>query len=163
MATKIANCHDAKLMRPRLCWWDIYTPGRSGIVPCLVARVSHQRCLDAGLCSFAERDLDTKPDRTQNAGDDDRNDCLEGVTLHAAEMMRPSPGVSILSLNGLKPLASRSEAILLSISRLEDCASVRCASWMHTASVPRSAWQFSTSNSPQKCDLPDPRPPYTPL
>jgi hypothetical protein len=119
--------------------------------------------LDAEPCSFAERDLDTKPDRTQNAGDDDRNDCLEGVTLHAAENDETLARRSILSLNGLKPLASPSEAILLSISRLEDCTSVRCASWMHTASVPRSAWQVSTSNSPKKCDLPDPRPPYTPL
>src|SRR5579863_4542920 len=34
---------------------------------------------------------------------------------------------------------------------------------MHTASVPRSAWQVSTKSSPKKCDLPDPLPPYTPL
>ena len=31
------------------------------------------------------------------------------------------------------------------------------------ASVPRSAWQVSTRSSPKKCDLPEPRPPYTPL
>ena len=66
------------------------------------------------------------------------------------KMMRPSPGVSILSVNSLKPLPTPSEAILLSISRFEDCASVRCASRIQTASVPRSAWQVSTSSSPKK-------------
>src|SRR5215475_10007339 len=79
------------------------------------------------------------------------------------KMMRPSPGVSILSLKVLKPWPRPSDVILLSISRLEDCASVRCASRMHTASVPRSAWQVSTSSSPKKCDLPEPRPPNAPL
>src|SRR6185437_361661 len=78
-------------------------------------------------------------------------------------MTRPSPGVSILSLKILKPGPRPSEAILLSISRLEDCASVRCASRMQTASVPRSAWQVSTRSSPKKCDLPEPLPPNTPL
>src|SRR5664279_3805938 len=34
---------------------------------------------------------------------------------------------------------------------------------MQTAEVPRSAWQVSTINSPKKCDLPEPRPPYRPL
>ena len=52
-----------------------------------------------------------------------------------------------------------SAAILLSISRLDDCASVLCASRMQTASVPRSAWQLSTSSSPKKWDFPEPRPP----
>ena len=65
------------------------------------------------------------------------------------KMIRPSPGVSILSVNSLKPLPTPSEAILLSINRFEDCASVRCASRIQTASVPRSAWQVSTSSSPK--------------
>ena len=52
---------------------------------------------------------------------------------------------------------------MLSIRRLEDCASVFCASRMHTAEVPRSAWQISTRSSPKKCDFPDPRPPCTAL
>ena len=75
------------------------------------------------------------------------------------KMISPSPGVSILSLNSLNPRPTPSEAILLSISRFDDCASVRCASRMQTASVPRSAWHVSTSNSPKKCDFPEPRPP----
>src|SRR5882757_5782673 len=78
-------------------------------------------------------------------------------------MISPSPGVSILSLKTLKPWPRPSAATLLSISRLEDCASVRCASRMQTASVPRSAWQVSTSSSPKKCDLPEPRPPNAAL
>jgi hypothetical protein len=78
-------------------------------------------------------------------------------------MMRPSPGVSILSLKILNCAPKPSAAILASISRLEDCASVRCASRIQTASVPRSAWQVSTSSSPKKCDLPEPRPPNAPL
>src|SRR5215467_13843198 len=78
-------------------------------------------------------------------------------------MMRPSPGVSILSLKILNCDPRPSAAILPSISRLEDCASVRCASRMQTASVPRSAWQVSTRSSPKKCDLPEPRPPCNPL
>src|SRR3954447_5660588 len=79
------------------------------------------------------------------------------------KMTMPSPGVSILSANGLKPLPTPSEAILLSIRRFDDCASVRCASRMQTASVQRSAWQVSTRSSPKKWDFPDPLPPYTPL
>src|SRR5258707_1225322 len=78
-------------------------------------------------------------------------------------MIMPSPGVSILSLYSLKPAPMPSEAILLSISRLLDCASDRCASRMQTASVPRSAWQVSTRSSPKKCDFPEPRPPKAPL
>nr|GAJ36698.1 hypothetical protein BDOA9_0159160 [Bradyrhizobium sp. DOA9] len=74
-------------------------------------------------------------------------------------MIRPSPGVSILSLNNLKPCPSPRLAILPSIKRFDDCASVRCASRMQTASVPRSAWQVSTRSSPKKCDFPEPRPP----
>src|SRR6202035_856715 len=57
----------------------------------------------------------------------------------------------------------RRPAILLSIRRLLDCASVFCASRMHTAEVPRSAWQISTRSSPKKCDFPEPLPPNTPL
>jgi hypothetical protein len=79
------------------------------------------------------------------------------------KMTMPSPGVSILSLKILKPLPTASEAILLSISRFEDCPSDRCASRMQTAEVPRSAWHLSTNNSPKKCDLPLPRPPKAPL
>src|SRR3979411_1757351 len=79
------------------------------------------------------------------------------------KMMMPSPGVSILSLKILNPLPTPREAILLSISRLEDCASVRCASRMQTASVPRSAWQVSTRSSPKKWDFPEPRPPCAAL
>src|SRR5882757_7379924 len=79
------------------------------------------------------------------------------------KMTMPSPGVSILSVNTLNPVPIPSEAILLSIKRFDDCASVRCASRMQTASVPRSAWQVSTSNSPKKCDLPEPLPPCTAL
>src|SRR5882757_11574147 len=74
--------------------------------------------------------------------------------------MMPSPGVSILSLYNLKPPPTPSAAILLSISRLLDCASVSCASRMQTADVPRSAWQISTRSSPKKCDFPEPLPPY---
>src|ERR1700676_1262267 len=79
------------------------------------------------------------------------------------KMMRPSPGVSILSLNSLNWLPTPRLAILLAIRRLLDCASVRCASRMQTASVPRSAWQVSTSSSPKKCDFPEPLPPYRPF
>src|SRR4051812_29171695 len=79
------------------------------------------------------------------------------------KMMMPSPGVSILSLYSLKPLPIPSAAILLSINRLLDCASVRCASRMQTASVPRSAWQVSTRSSPKKWDFPEPLPPCAPL
>src|SRR3954454_3819644 len=79
------------------------------------------------------------------------------------KMTMPSPGVSILSANGLKPLPTPSEAILLSIRRFDDCASVRCASRMQTASVPRSAWQVSTRSSPKKWDFPEPLPPCAPL
>src|ERR1700753_2263985 len=79
------------------------------------------------------------------------------------KMIKPSPGVSILSLNSLKPWPRPSAAILLSISRLDESASVRCASRMQTASVPRSAWQVSTRSSPKKCDLPEPLPPNAPL
>src|ERR1700753_976638 len=78
-------------------------------------------------------------------------------------MTRPSPGVSILSLKILKRLPRPSAAILFSISRLLDCASVRCASRMQTASVPGSAWQVSSKSSAKKCDLPEPGPPKTPL
>ena len=90
-------------------------------------------------------------------------DIFRRHTCMPRKMMTPSPGVSILSENGLNPLPTPSEAILLSINRFEDCASVRRASRMQTASVPRSAWQVSTRSSPKKCDLPEPRPPYTPL
>src|SRR6186713_2731644 len=79
------------------------------------------------------------------------------------KMMTPSPGVSILSLKTLNRWPRPRLAILLSISRLDDCASVRCASRMHTADVPRSAWQLSTRSSPKKWDFPEPLPPYTPL
>src|SRR6267154_4157594 len=79
------------------------------------------------------------------------------------KMMTPSPGVSILSLKTLNPCPRPSAAILLSIRRLEDCASVRCASRMQTAEVPRSAWQVSTRSSPKKCDFPEPRPPNAAL
>src|SRR6266852_690414 len=79
------------------------------------------------------------------------------------KIMMPSPGASILSLNILNWRPSPRAAILLSITRVLDCASVRWDSRMQTAEVPRSAWQVSTSNSPKKCDLPEPRPPYAAL
>src|ERR1700731_2890771 len=79
------------------------------------------------------------------------------------KMMTPSPGVAILSLKILNGWPRRRPAILLSIRRLEDCVSVFCASRMHTAEVPRSAWQVSTGSSPKKCDFPEPLPPYRPL
>src|SRR6202012_1009903 len=79
------------------------------------------------------------------------------------KMISPSPGVSILSLNSLKPWPRPSAEILPSINRLDESASVRCASRMQTASVPSSAWQVSTSSSPKKCDLPEPLPPKAPL
>src|ERR1700722_7315715 len=78
-------------------------------------------------------------------------------------MMTPSPGVAILSLNTLNRWPRPRPAILRSIRRFDDCASVFCASRMHTAAVPRSAWQVSTRSSPKKCDLPEPLPPCTAL
>src|ERR1700732_4610182 len=78
-------------------------------------------------------------------------------------MMSPSPGVSILSLKILNWWPRPRLAILFSIKRLDDCASVCCASRMHTAEVPGSAWQISMSSSPKKCDLPEPLPPNAAL
>ena len=87
-----------------------------------------------------------------------RFDRIGRVILHAAEDDEAVAGRFDLVAEHLEAVPRPSAAILLSISRLDDCASVRCASRMQTASVPRSAWQVSTRSSPKKCDLPEPRP-----
>jgi hypothetical protein len=72
------------------------------------------------------------------------------VILHAAENDDAVTRRFDLVGEQPEPFPTPSEAILLSISRFDDCASVRCASRMQTASVPRSAWQVSTKSSPKK-------------
>jgi hypothetical protein len=64
-----------------------------------------------------------------------------------------------LTIRGFRPITDAATLY----GSVEDCASVRCASRMQTASVPRSAWQVSTKSSPKKCDFPEPRPPNAPL
>ena len=62
-----------------------------------------------------------------------------GVILHAPENDDAAAGRLDFIAIQLEPMAEAELAILPSISRLEDCASVRCASRMQTADVPRSA------------------------